>query len=97
MAEPGAAPARLPRKQPSGTPRVAVRPNYVGLPFDGLDAGRTNAGESPPDGVRPRKHGPGVRNRRSGAPIGARPAIRTLAPQGVNFKGAGRRSAPSRW
>ena len=38
MAERGVAPARLARKQPSGTPRVTVRPNYVGPPFSGLDA-----------------------------------------------------------
>ena len=67
MAERGAAPARLLRKQPSGTPRVTVRPNYVGLPPVGLDAGRMNAGESLRDQVgqrapvRPRKHGPGLR------------------------------------
>ena len=66
MAERGAAPARLPRKQASGRLRVTVRPNYVGLPPVGLDADRTNGGESlrdqggqrPP--VRPRKYGPGL-------------------------------------
>ena len=51
MTERGVAPARLPRKQTSGTPRAAVRPNYVGLPFSGLDAGRRNGGGSRPDQV----------------------------------------------
>jgi hypothetical protein len=96
-----AAPALVPRTHRSGTPRAAVRPNYVGLPTLGLDAGRRNAGESLRDqvgrmaSIRPRKHGPGVQNRRDGAPRGARPAFRAPAPQGVDFKGAARRSIPS--
>ena len=54
MAERDAAAARVFRKHPSGTPRVAVRPNYVGLPFSGLDGTgrarrkpRARAGEEP--------------------------------------------------
>ena len=47
-----------------GRPRVTVRPNYVGPPPVGLDAGRMNGGESCRDQVgqrapvRPRKYGP---------------------------------------
>ena len=33
-----------------------------------------------------RKHGPEAQNRRGGAPGGARPAFRTLAPQGVDLR-----------
>jgi hypothetical protein len=53
-----------------------VRPNYVGPPPVGLDADRTNAGESLRDkvgqraSVRSRKHGPEAQNRRGGAPEG---------------------------
>src|SRR6188768_1834917 len=55
-----------------GSPSAPLR----GLPLAGLDEGRMNGGESlrdhgglrPP--VRPRKHGPEVRNRRGGAPEG---------------------------
>jgi hypothetical protein len=43
--ERGAAPARMPRKHSSGTPRVAVRSNYVGLPSMAGRA-RTRGGES---------------------------------------------------
>ena len=66
-----AAPADVPRKRISGRPRVTVRPNYVGLPPVGLDAGRTNAGESLRDQVgqrapvRPRK----LRSRSPKSPI----------------------------
>ena len=35
----GAAPAFVPRKHGPGTPRVAVRPNYVGLPLAGWTRG----------------------------------------------------------
>ena len=102
MAERGVAPACVLRKHTSGTPRVAVRPNYVGLPTPGLDEGRTNGAKAPGSGGRrvrcldPGSYGPGAQNRCRGAPSGARPAIRTPAPQGVDFKGAARRSAPSR-
>jgi hypothetical protein len=41
-----AAPAVVPRKRNSGTPRVTVRPYYGGPPFSGLDAGRMNGGET---------------------------------------------------
>ena len=58
-----AAAARVLRKHSSGTPRAAVRPNYVGLPLVGWTrGGRTRAkacgigGQQAP--VRPRKHGP---------------------------------------
>ena len=44
-----AAPALVPRKHKSGTLWAAVRPNYVGLPFSGLDAGRMKGGGSLPD------------------------------------------------
>ena len=80
MVERGVAPAGVVRSHALGTPRVAVRSHYGDLPFNGLDAGRMKAGESLPDqggqqaSVRPRKHGPGVQNRRSGASSGARPA-----------------------
>ena len=47
MAEQGAAPALVFRKHKSGTPRVAVRPNYVGLPCNRLDEGRTNGAKAP--------------------------------------------------
>ena len=54
MGERGAAAALVPRKHRSGTPRAAVRPNYVGLPFSGLDVAgrawrkpRAGAGEEP--------------------------------------------------
>jgi hypothetical protein len=54
MAGRDAAAARVPRKHPPGTPWVAVRPNYVGLPFSGLDVAgrarrkpRAGAGEEP--------------------------------------------------
>jgi hypothetical protein len=47
-----AAPADVPRKRISGRPRVTVRPNYVGLPFSGLDAGRTNGAKAPGSGGR---------------------------------------------
>ena len=52
MAERGVAPACVLRKHTSGTPRVAVRPNYVGLPTLGLDAGRTNGAKAPGSGGR---------------------------------------------
>ena len=45
MAEQGAAPALVPRKHKSGTPRVAVRPNYVGLPVTAA-RGKDERGES---------------------------------------------------
>ena len=48
-AERGAAPAGAIRNRAPGTPRVTVRPYYGGPPFSGLDAGRTNVGESPRD------------------------------------------------
>jgi hypothetical protein len=52
-----------------GTPRVAVRPHYGGLPSmagRGLDeGGRKPAGSDPADaGLHLRKHGPGVKSRR---------------------------------
>ena len=52
MAERGVAPARVFRKHASGTSRVAVRPNYVGLPTPGLDEGRTNGAKAPGSGGR---------------------------------------------
>ena len=72
----GAAPAPKPRKFRS-RPRVTVRPNYVGPPVKRLDEGRTNGGESLRDQgerntpVRPRKNGPGAKNRRGEATRGA--------------------------
>jgi len=73
-----AAPAAVPRKHGSGTPRVTVRSNYVGLPSV-AGRGRMNGGESCWDqrgrmpGVRRRKNGPEVQSRRSGAPEGEGP------------------------
>ena len=46
MAERDAAPAAVPRKHGSGTPRVTVRPNYVGPPLSGLVGDRRKGGES---------------------------------------------------
>ena len=52
-------------------------------------------GRKPP-GSAPGSYGPGDRNRRDGAPIGAHPSQRVPAPQGVDFLGcAARRSVPS--
>ena len=60
MAERGAAPAPLPRKQSPGRPRATVRLNYVGPPFAGLDEGRMKEGVSLPDqGGRCPLSGPG--------------------------------------
>jgi hypothetical protein len=57
VAERGAAPAPVPRKPRSGTPRAAVRPNYVGLPSmagRGKDErGRKPAGSGGRRGRRP--------------------------------------------
>ena len=47
MAERGVAPARMPRKHASGTPRAAVRPNYVGLPSMAV-RGTDERGRKPP-------------------------------------------------
>ena len=66
------------RNPRSGTPRVAVRPYYEGLPsMAGRGSGTTAAeaasdtwGLEPP--VRPRKYGSEVKNRHSGAPGGER-------------------------
>ena len=44
-----AAPAVWSRKPSSGRPGVTVRSNYVEPPFDGLDEGRMNGGQSRPD------------------------------------------------
>ena len=98
-----AAPADVPRKRISGRPRVTVRPNYVGLPPVGLDADRTNAGESLRDKVgqrapvRSRKlRSRGTKSRRDGAPRGER-APRTgarRASQGADLLSAFRRSIP---
>lgn len=65
-----AAPAVVPRKHDPGRPRVAVRPNYVGPPFSGLDAGRMNGGESCRD--------QGERNAPRPSPE-ARPRVRKVA------------------
>jgi hypothetical protein len=71
----GVAPARGARNFALGRPWVAVRPHYEGLPFSGLDAARTKAGESLPDrvsqkppGSAPGSYGPGDRNRRINKP-----------------------------
>jgi len=77
------APALVPRKHKSGTPRVAVPPNYVGVPLVGWTR-QGERGESRGIGLvksqppEPRKNGPGARNpaaerraarvRRSGRP-----------------------------
>ena len=90
MAGRDAAPAVVPRTHGSGTPWVAVRPNYVGPPFSGLDAGRMNAGESlrdrgEPMAPRPAPEAtaPGAQNRRDGAPRGVRVSPDAPAPRGV--------------
>ena len=101
MAEQGAAPALVPRKHKSGTPRVAVRPNYVGLPVTAA-RGKDERGESRVIGrvmsslSDPGSTAPGreiaaverrtVRVRRSGRP----------RRKAWTIKGAARRSAPSR-
>ena len=99
-----AAPADVPRKRISGRPRVTVRPNYVGLPMSGLDADRTNAGESLRDKVgqrapvRSRKlRSRGTKSRRDGAPRGERaPRLGARrASQGADLLSAFRRSIPS--
>ena len=100
MAERGAAPAGVVRSHALGRRRVTVRPHYGGAARKGW-TGQDERGESPAIGLaksqpsESRKYGPEAQNRRGGAPGGARPAFRTLAPQGVDFKGAARRSAPS--
>jgi hypothetical protein len=82
-----AAPAPVPRKHEPGAPRAAVRPHYEGLPFDGLDEGRTNAGESLRDQgermlpVRTRKHGPGAEE---AAAVKRRKARRPASSAGVS-------------
>lgn len=48
-----AAPAAVPRTHSSGRRRVAVRPNYVGLLLNGLDAGRMNGAKAPGSGGQP--------------------------------------------
>ena len=59
------APAGGARNPALGRPLVAVRPHYGGLPFSGLDAARTKAGESLPDRgptrapSAPESYGPG--------------------------------------
>jgi len=71
LAEQGAAPAVVPRKRNPGTPRVTVRSYYGEPPLSGLDAGRTNGGETcrdqggqkPP--IRPRK----LRSRGAKSPL----------------------------
>ena len=82
-----AAPALVPRKHEPGTPRVAVRAHYEGLPYPGW-TGQDERGES--RGIRGgnalsacRKNGPGERNRRGGALRGARPCATDAAPHGV--------------
>jgi hypothetical protein len=96
----GAAPAVVPRKHGSGTPWVAVRPHYGGLPAFGLDGtGRT--GRKPWDqaGEESAVRVPEVRPRGAKSPQWS--AERRASgdpdapPQGVDYKGAARRSAPS--
>jgi hypothetical protein len=68
-----AAPARGIRNLASGTPWVAVRSNYVGLPSMAGRGPDKRRRKLPP--VRARKHGPEARNRRSEASRGARSAL----------------------
>ena len=100
MAEQGAAPALVFRKHKSGTSRVAVRPNYVGLPAR-AGRGKDQRGESSVIGrgmtslSDPGSTAPGreiaaverrtARVRRSGR----------LRRKAWTLKGAARRSAPS--
>ena len=68
--ERGAAPALLPRKQRSGRSWVTVLANYVAAPFSGLVG--TGGSKAKAERSRGGSYGPEVRNRRSGAPQGAR-------------------------
>ena len=91
MVERSAAPAGVVRSHALGRPRVTVRPHYGGLPAragrDRTSGRKLVLGPAKSRPSESRKHGPEAQNRRSGAPSGARPAIRTLAPQGVDFEG----------
>ncbi len=90
-----------------GSPSVPT----TGDCLEWLDAARTKAGKSPPDRVEPkvarvraRKHGPGDRNRRDGAPRGARALrkrarlderlVRRLALHPLGFAPGQKREAP---
>jgi hypothetical protein len=83
--ERGAAPARMPRKHPSGTPWVAVRAHYGALPSMAGRA-RMNAGESLRDQVASAPPRPEVRPRGAKSPQIAHAGASLCAcgaPQGV--------------
>jgi len=85
MAEPGAAPADVPRKRISGRPRIAVRSNYVGLPLmagRGAEEGRrklpgSGRAEGPPSA--PGSTAPRTEIAARGAPGGVRVDRKTRA------------------
>ncbi|MEA2992239.1 MAG: hypothetical protein QOD40_1159 [Alphaproteobacteria bacterium] len=99
--ERGAAPARMPRKHSSGTPRVAVRSNYVGLPSMAGRA-RTKGGESclAREGEESSVQWPEVRPRGAKSPQIAHAGASLCAcgaPQGVCPSPRARHASAYRW
>jgi hypothetical protein len=100
-AEEDAAPAGGARNPAPGRP-LGRRPSPLrGTALQWAGRGADEGGESPwiglsqkPPGSAPGSYGPGDRNRRDGAPRGARPSPRTRTPQSVSCMDAPR-GAPS--
>src|SRR5882757_3906994 len=105
LVEQGVAPAVWDSSHPRpGTPRVAVRPYYEGLPSMAGRGSGTKAAEAAPDTrglcspVRSPEDGSEVKNRHSGAPGGERAGhtARGAFARCQMLPSAFRRSAPSR-